>query len=105
MLVLRTELSFSSIGIDISSSSRPLSGVQGWICFRRGKVVGITIEKERQYFWATQKGTAHTHTRTHARTHAHTHTHEPNKLTINDIEKINLRLIIHSLYKNPVNFN
>ena len=45
------------------------------------------------------------HTHTHARTHARTHTHEPNKLTINDIEKINLRLIIHSLYKNPVNFN
>ena len=43
--------------------------------------------------------TAHTHT------HTHTHTKEPNKLTINDIEKINLRLIIHSLYKNPVNFN
>ena len=63
--------------------------------------MGITIEKERQYFWATQKGTDSIH----VRTHTHTHTHEPNKLTINDREKINLRRIIHSLYKNPMNFN
>ena len=59
--------------------------------------MGITIEKERQYFWATQKGTDSTR--------AHTHTHESKKLTINDTEKINLRLVIHSLYKNPMSIS
>ena len=63
--------------------------------------MGITIEKERQYFWATQKGTDSMH----VCLHTHTHTHTRAKQAINDIEKINLRLIIHSLYKNPMNFN
>lgn len=58
--------------------------------------MGITYEKERQYFGVTQQVQIAKKKKKKK---------EPLNLSINDIVKANLRLIIHSFHENPMTFN